>query len=112
MGVDAGWMRDLGATRAENLSIIKVRGDSMLPTLGDGDDIMVDRCRGSTGRLEDGVYVLRRDDTLLVKRVAINPVTRRVTISSDNPAYPSWPDCDVASLDVVGRVIWAGRKVA
>lgn len=111
MGFDKDWLRQVSAARTEDLSIIKVRGDSMLPTLADGDDIMVDRSR-SGGRLEDGIYVLRRDDTLIVKRVAINPATRRATISSDNSTYPSWPDCNVASLNIVGRVVWAGRKMA
>ena len=33
-------------------------------------------------------------------------------ISSDNGTYPSWPDCDPATITVIGRVLWAGRKVA
>jgi phage repressor protein C with HTH and peptisase S24 domain len=46
-----------------------------------------------------------------VKRVAINPVGRSLSIKSDNPAYPNWTDCDPASVSVIGRVIWVGRKM-
>jgi phage repressor protein C with HTH and peptisase S24 domain len=38
-------------------------------------------------------------------------MTRLVTIKSDNPAYPEWPHCDPSTLDVIGRVVWAGRRV-
>ena len=40
----------------------------MSPTLNDGDDILVDL--GDCGeRLRDGIYVLRVDDALVVKRI-------------------------------------------
>jgi hypothetical protein len=91
------------------LSIIQVMGDSMDPTLGDGDDILVDRADASA-RLRDGIYVLRYDDALNVKRIAMNPAGG-VTVASDNPAYPSWPDCDLSRMTIIGRVVWVGRRV-
>jgi phage repressor protein C with HTH and peptisase S24 domain len=72
---------------------------------------MVDHSDGLT-RLRDGIYVLRIEDSLLVKRLALHPLGRMVTIQSDNPAYPDWPDCALDTIDCIGRVIWAGRKVA
>lgn len=111
LGFDERFLRQLCNARPSDLSIIKVRGDSMFPTLADGDDIMVDRSTGGT-RLQDGIYVMRRDDVLTVKRIAVHPGSRRVTISSDNSSYPSWPDCDPDAVDVVGRVVWAGRKIS
>ena len=83
----------------------------MAPTLGDGDDLLIDR-RDAGAPLRDGLYVLRIDDSLLVKRLAVHPMGRRVTIQSDNPAYPDWPDCAIGEVTCIGRVIWAGRKVA
>ena len=59
----------------------------------------------------DGIYVLRADEALVVKRLALHPAGRRVTVQSDNPAYPDWPDCDIDDLQCIGRVIWAGRKI-
>jgi hypothetical protein len=104
------WLRDLCGRSSADLSFIKVQGDSMSPTLTDGDDILVDRADGSD-RLRDGIYVLRHDDTLIVKRLALNPATRLLTIKSDNPAYPEWRDCDLGGLRIIGRVIWAGHRV-
>ena len=108
---DERWLRNMTATAADDLTIIRVEGDSMAPTLGDGDDILVDQA--DCGELmRDGIYVLRVDDALIVKRVALNPVTRRATLQSDNPAYPDWPDLALDTIHCIGRVIWAGRKVA
>src|SRR6202007_2897256 len=87
----------------EQLSIIRVAGDSMAPTLVDGDDILVDR-GDAAARLRDGIYVLRIEGARVVKRLALNPAARTLSIRSDNPAYPGWPDCDPAAVDVVGRV--------
>jgi len=108
-GFEANFLRTLTAT-PDLISAIRVEGDSMEPVLADGDDILVDRGDGAD-RLRDGIYVLRIDDALNVKRIAINPAQRSVTIQSDNPAYPSWPDCDVSKIDVIGRVVWMGRKL-
>ena len=45
------------------LSIIRVEGDSMAPTLNAGDDILVDPA-DCAERLRDGIYVLRVDEAL------------------------------------------------
>ncbi|MCE7797709.1 S24 family peptidase [Sphingobium sufflavum] len=103
------WLRDLGG-RPDSLSIIRVDGESMAPTLGHGDDIMVDRSDGAD-RLRDGIYVLRLDDALMVKRVAMTLRRDRFSVRSDNPAYPDWDDVDPDSVAIVGRVIWAGRRM-
>jgi phage repressor protein C with HTH and peptisase S24 domain len=109
-GFDERWLRALTASPPDKLSVIRVEGDSMAPTLNAGDDILVDI--GDCGdRLRDGIYVLRADDALVVKRLALHPVGRRVTVQSDNPAYPDWPDCDIGDIQCIGRVIWAGRRV-
>jgi phage repressor protein C with HTH and peptisase S24 domain len=108
---DPRWLKALTGSPASKLSLIRVEGDSMAPTLSAGDDILVDLADGPE-RLRDGIYVLRVDGTLLVKRLAIHPVGRRVTVQSDNPAYGDLPDCSLDEIECVGRVIWTGRKIA
>ncbi len=108
MGFAPKWLRRLGANPA-NLSLIVVDGDSMAPTLGDGDDIMVDH-GAATRPLRDGIYVLRMDDVLLVKRVAMGP-SGKLTVRSDNPQYPDWEDVSPESVNIIGRVVWTGRRL-
>lgn len=109
-GFDERWLKSLTSTPSSRLSIVRVEGDSMAPTLNPGDDILVD-LDDCEERLRDGIYVLRVDDALVVKRLALNPLGRRFTIQSDNPAYPDWPDCGLDKISCIGRVIWSGRKI-
>lgn len=103
------WVRNFTNGGPQALSVIAVQGDSMRPTLADGDQIMVDT--HDNVRLRDGIYVLRTDDLLLVKRLSINPATRRLSIRSDNKAYPSWENCDPSGVTIIGRVVWVGRQL-
>ena len=111
LGFHPGWLREITGGSPAGLSMIRVSGDSMMPTLADGDEILVDR-GDAADRLRDGIYVLRVDDTLMVKRLAIDPAARAITIVSDNPAYPTWPDRDPAQIEVIGRAVWAGRRIS
>lgn len=110
MAFDAQWLRHLGV-RPQRASIIRVDGESMAPTLTDGDDIMVDH-EDDASRLRDGVYVLRLDGVLMVKRIATGPLRGRFSVLSDNPHYPDWADIDPAMVAIVGRVVWTGRRLA
>jgi phage repressor protein C with HTH and peptisase S24 domain len=107
---DEHWLKALTPSQPSKLSIVRVEGDSMAPTLNAGDDILVD-LDDAAERLRDGIYVLRIDDAVVVKRLALNPTARRVTVQSDNPAYPDWPDCSLGDIKVIGRVIWSGRRI-
>lgn len=104
---DEGLLRHLGAGRRSALSIIRVAGDSMEPTLHDGDDILVDR--DSITIRPGSIYVLRLDDLLVVKRLLRDQ--RGLVIHSDNPAHPANSSFDPATLQIVGRVLWCGRKL-
>jgi hypothetical protein len=99
------WLRTLGLDPG-HLSVIEVAGDSMEPTLRDGDEILVDR---SPRGWRDGIHVVRIDDVLLVKRLAQGPAGA-IRVISDNPAYAS---VDRARDDVVivGRVVWKGGRI-
>lgn len=107
---DRRWLRDIGQASPESLSIVRVHGDSMMPTLADGDEILV-RAHDGTAPLRDGIYVLERDESLIVKRLAFNPSSGLPTIKSDNSAYPSWAECPLNSIRIIGRVVWTGRKI-
>lgn len=82
----------------------------MAPTLSDGDDILVAMPSDGPARRRDGIHVLRMDDALIVKRLAFRP-DGRLSVTSDNALYPSYDDVAPDSVAIVGRVIWAGRRV-
>lgn len=107
---DENWLQRLTSGKDSNLSLANVYGDSMEPTLHDGDEVLVDLSDGQT-RLRDGIYVLRRDDMLSIKRIAIEPRGKRISVLSDNPAYPNWPGLEKRAINIVGRVLWFGRAL-
>jgi repressor LexA len=99
-------LRQLGV-RTSAASMIRVEGDSMSPTLEDGDEILVNRDEQRvSGR--GGIFVLRVEGVLMVKR--LRAAVGGIEMVSDNPAYPLrlLPARDV---DVVGRVAWLSRSI-
>lgn len=101
--IDPALVRQLGL-RAGHAAIIRVRGESMEPGIISGDHIIVDTADRTPGA-RGGVFVVRIDDTVMVKRVARRNGGLRVT--SDNPLAMPVPDGPVA---VVGRVVWQMRR--
>ena len=87
--------------RVADASEITVRGDSMAPTLRDGDRILVDRGQSVPGR-GAAIWVIRVDELLMVKRLTSDG--RRWRIVSDNP---DWPELvrDKGEVTVIGRVV-------
>jgi Peptidase S24-like len=108
VGFDETWLRQMGLDPAR-LSLIRVNGYSMLPTLNDGDDIMVDSGTGASVA-KSGVYVLRFDGTLMVKRL-LPHISGVVSILSDNPDYPPIDNVPAGDVTIIGRVVWVGRKL-
>lgn len=105
---DEAWLRKMGVDPAQ-LSLIRVKGDSMQPVLNDGDDIMVDA--GAVAKpIRNGIHVIRIDDMIWVKQVETHP-GGRLSILSENPDYPSWRDVAAKDVTIVGRVIWVGREL-
>ncbi|MFP6740511.1 MAG: S24 family peptidase [Alphaproteobacteria bacterium] len=103
------WLRSITTASTDELAVITVHGDSMYPTLADGDTILVDLSQRGAAR--DGVYIVRFGDFVLVKRLLIDPVRREVTISCDNENYPRLAPVAPDDVDVAGRVIWVGRRI-
>ncbi len=108
IGFDEKWLKQM-VSDPDSLSLIRVQGDSMAPTLLDGDDIMVDRSAANAA-LRDGIHVIRMDDALMVKRLARGPAGR-LSVLSDNAAYPDWPDVAGGAVKIIGRVVWTGRRL-
>jgi hypothetical protein len=106
----ATWLADLVPGGTECIQRQLVSGDAMVPTLITGDEVLVEVGLDST-QLTDGLYVLRIEGAVQVRRLTFHPVRREVTVQSDNPAYADWPGLDPGELDLVGRVIWTGRRL-
>ena len=99
-------LRAMGVSGAR-AAMLAVTGDSMEPTLQDGDLILVDEQNRRVDR-RGGIYVLRLDDALVVKRLRMAGDT--IAILSDNPAFPAIEPRRLDEIDVVGRVAGLSRR--
>lgn len=95
------------SVRPENLRIITALGDSMEPTLKNGDMVLVDT---APHKLDlDGVYVLMDPESsqLWIKRVSRIKRDGKIiaVVTSDNPTTP--PFGDPEGMTVVGKVVRA-----
>jgi len=99
-------LRELGV-RVDAASMIRVDGDSMEPTLSDGDEILVDRDRREV-RGKGAIFVIRLDGTLMVKRLRV--ALGGIEVVSDNPDWPVRL-CRPSEVEVIGRVAWLGRTL-
>ncbi|EMB5660470.1 S24 family peptidase [Pseudomonas aeruginosa] len=100
-------LRRKGLTPSD-LSAVRVDGDSMAGMLDDGDTVMIDHSRNT---LEgEAVYVLRLDGHLYAKRVQ-RQINGALAIISANPAYETMyvSRQDLDAIEIIGRVVWAGR---
>lgn len=101
-----------GLSRAQESWLVahRVDDDSMAPTIGSGDLVLIDTA-DQRERLRDGIYAIENESRIFIKRLAINPVTLRVVILSDNAVYTSVAECEQSQIEVVGRVVWHGRTI-
>jgi phage repressor protein C with HTH and peptisase S24 domain len=101
----AEWVKRRLSTESRDLLLIEVVGDSMAPTVEDADLILADLAEPRFR--QDGIYLLRHDSGLAVKRIQRRP-DGKLLIRSDNPKYEAMV---VSTVNVIGRVIWTGGRV-
>lgn len=101
------WLESITSTPPALLTFARGRGDSMQPTLQDGDIVLIDRSV-RTIREQDAIWALTLGDIAMIKRVRIK--NDRVSLLSDNDRIP--PDeVHHEEVNVVGRVVFIGRKI-
>jgi phage repressor protein C with HTH and peptisase S24 domain len=94
----------------QNLALLTASGDSMDPTIRDGDLLLVDT---SARRIEGSfIYVLAIGGGLLVKRIDLRR-DGSVILKSDNPKYAAEevPAAETPTLQVLGQVVWQAGPV-
>jgi len=105
--IDPRVVARLGVSPA-TLTMITAHGDSMEPLIHDGDALFVDMAdRRLSSR--PGIFVIRLDDALLVKRVA--RIGLEVQVTSDNPATPVIAPVRADRVAVIGRVVRLARSL-
>lgn len=100
------WLKQKGI-QAENAVLLQVEGDSMIPSLQDGDIVMIDMGRR---RVRDGqIFAIGIGETILVKRIFAMPGDL-IFIKGDNTQdIPREVGQD--DVRILGQVVWLAREM-
>ena len=102
------WLREQGL-QGGDCWMVSIADESMEPTLADGCAVLVDL--RSTSPKDRGIYLIRTQDGLAVKRTVLDR-TAGWLIVSDNPdknRFPTQPWGDDAKI--IGEVKWHGPSI-
>ncbi len=105
------WLNKEIGVNPNDVFLMLVEGDSMYPTLKNGGMIMVNK---HFNGLSDGIYVIRHDHNLLVKRLQLLP-DGIIKVKSDNNMYEPWEinkkHLNGTDIELIGRVVWSGQRM-
>lgn len=90
----------LTSTTPERVKQMRVVGDSMQPTINEGDYILVDTSHNTFD--VEGIYLIRMINGLAVKRLQAGLTS--LSIVSDNPNYKPL-NASIGEVSIVGKVI-------
>jgi len=100
------WLRQV-ATSAHNIVLMMVEGESMTPTISDGDTVMIDMGRI---RIKSGsIFAIGIEDTIIIKRLEYL-VNGRIRIISDNRQEYAPYEADSKEIRIIGEVIWCAKQ--
>ena len=104
------WLaRSLGVS-SDQLVFVSIRGDSMEPTLYDGDQVLVDLSKTAVNN--NKVYLIHSEQGLMAKRLA-NSGGHDIQVMSDNPDYSTWHinTDNHENNRILGQIVWSARAM-
>lgn len=109
IGLSRRWLRQRGF-RINHLTFFQAEGDSMYPTISDGDALLIDL---SEKKPKDGnIYIIRHGNQTLVKRV--QGIRNGIRLISDNKTFYDPVDLtfdESLDLEIIGRVVHIGHSL-
>jgi hypothetical protein len=101
------WIKRKG--NPESISLMKVSGDAMEPTLLSGDRLLINKSN-TTVSLEGGIYAISVHDEIMIRRIQYMFRDNKLKIMCDNTRYDPMK-ADRAQVMICGKVIWFGRDI-
>ena len=104
------WLHARGL-KPKDLCCVQAHGDSMSPTIGSGDTLLIDMSQHVP---RDGhIYVIRSADTLWVKRIQ-RQIGNSLLLISDNDTYPpmTLAEENHHDVEIIGQVVNVSKDIS
>jgi len=112
LAFETKWLKEQFPESYDCLLLTQVPDTSMSPTLQQGDLILVDTNDRDLETIHNGIYLLKLDDRILVKRLQY-VAGKVLRVLSDNTMYETFQvslEEKLTGLSLMGRVVWSGQK--
>ncbi|MCG8530417.1 MAG: helix-turn-helix domain-containing protein [Desulfovibrionales bacterium] len=99
------WLAQKG--NPASMVLMDVVGDSMEPTICQGDTVLVDQSQ--TTAHGNSIFAIGIEDAIMIKRIEASH--GKVVLHSDNPQYTpiSFQGDELLSFRIIGKVVWSAR---
>lgn len=102
------WLRSMMGGSFSELFVARGEGDSMEPTLRDGDVVLIDTSQ-RTVRHQDRIWAVMYGELGMIKRIRRTPSGSFLLMSDNKTVSPI--ECIDGEMETIGRVIWIGRRI-
>lgn len=121
--MEAAWIETGMRMKSGNLYLVTVAGDSMSPTLNNGDTVFVDATPVKIDEIvENGIYLIRSQGRTQIRRILVG-IDNKVTLSSDNKHFPSITGLSTSefkpgrggvtpAIEIIGSIAWCIHRVS
>lgn len=103
-GFPTAWLHNEVHADPRELVMMRVDGDSMVPTLAPGDRVLLDMSRRAPS--PPGLFLVWDGIGMVVKRVEVvpNSAPPRLLLTADNPAYQAY-ERNLEEVEIRGRIV-------
>lgn len=103
----ADWLRGLHDGPLDRLKVVRGKGDSMQPTIHDGDVVIVDTAHRRIDD-QDRIWAVAYGDLGMIRRVRVTPRGTWMLMPDNEVVRPD--EVGDGEVAVIGRVVWIGRR--
>lgn len=104
------WIKKKLGVLPVDLRLLTISGDSMMPTLCNGDVILVDTTKKHPS--PPGIFILSDGMGLVAKRLELlaHPSQPKLRVICDNAHYSTY-ESPLSEANILGRVVWFSREI-
>ncbi|MET0364260.1 MAG: S24 family peptidase [Sphingobium sp.] len=102
------WIDSLYEGSVSHLKVVRGRGDSMEPTIRDGDTVLIDTSRRRIDD-QDRIWAISYGELGMIRRIRVTPRGSWMLMPDNQVVRPD--EVGDGETHIIGRVIWIGRQI-